>query len=105
MGADGHTASLFPGSDALEVRDRWVAAPWVPQLSAHRITLTIPVFDAAAAVLFLVSGAEKAHTLARVLDPATPPEGFPCLRVRPVDGELIWLLDRPAAGSIERPPG
>jgi 6-phosphogluconolactonase len=103
MGADGHTASLFPGTDVLEVRDRWVAAPWVPQLLAYRITMTVPVFEAAAAVLFLVSGAEKAQTLLAVLDPSTPPEAFPCLRVRPRQGELIYLVDRAAAGSLDRP--
>ena len=70
MGPDGHTASLFPGTDALLVRDRTVAATWVAKFGADRITLTLPVFDAAAAVHFLVSGADKAQTLRAVFDPA-----------------------------------
>src|SRR5262249_45955468 len=68
MGPDGHTASLFPGSDALAVRDRTVAATWVAKFAMFRITLTYPVFDAAAAVHFLVAGADKAQTLPAVLD-------------------------------------
>jgi 6-phosphogluconolactonase len=82
-----------------------------PRPDSRRITLTLPVFNAAAAVIFLVSGAEKAGTLAAVLDPASPPDAFPCQRIRPRDGELIWLVDRPAAAALrtsrirENPPG
>ncbi len=101
MGADGHTASLFPGSEALEIRDRLVAAPWVETLRARRVTLTLPIFDRAAAVVFLVAGTDKAQTLRAVWDPSAPPGAFPCQRVRPIDGELIWLVDRPAASLLE----
>jgi 6-phosphogluconolactonase len=103
MGPDGHTASLFPGSDALGVRDRAVAATWVAKFDAWRITLTLPVFEAAAAVHFLVSGADKAQTLSAVFDPASPPDAFPCQRIRPRAGELLWLADRAAAGNLPRP--
>ena len=103
MGSDGHTASLFPGSDALEVQDRLAVAPWVSQLHAYRITLTLPVFGHAAAVLFLVSGAGKAVTLGAVLDPDGPTDAFPCQRIRPSDGDLLWLVDRPAAGRLGKP--
>jgi 6-phosphogluconolactonase len=100
MGPDGHTASLFPGTDALSVRDRTVAAPWVAKFDAYRITLTLPVFDAAAAVHFLVAGADKAQTLRAVFDPASPPDAFPCQRIRPRSGELLWLVDRAAAAEL-----
>ena len=103
MGPDGHTASLFPGSDALAVRDRTVAANWVAKLDAFRITLTLPVFDAAAAVHFLVAGADKAKTLSAVFDPSSPPDAFPCQRIRPRSGELLWLVDRAAASALPEP--
>ena len=103
MGPDGHTASLFPGSDALTVTDRLAAAPWVEKFRCYRITLTLPVFDNAAAVHFLVSGRDKAETLRAVFDPATPPDTFPCQRIRPAEGELLWLIDRPAASRLDAP--
>jgi 6-phosphogluconolactonase len=95
LGTDGHTASLFPGSPALEERVRWVAAPFVPRLGAHRITVTFPVLDAARAVLFLVAGAAKAAPLRALLapDPAAP---VPAARVRA--GVRLVLADRAAAG-------
>jgi len=103
MGPDGHTASLFPGSDALGVRDVTVTANWVAKFDAYRITLTLPVFDAAAAVHFLVAGADKAPTLRAVFDPASPPDAFPCQRIHPRSGELLWLVDRAAASGLPKP--
>ena len=100
MGPDGHTASLFPGSDAPTVTDRLAAAPWVEKFQSYRITLTVPVFDNAAAVHFLVSGPDKAETLRAVFDPRTPPDTFPCQRIRPADGELLWLVDKAAASGL-----
>ena len=101
MGPDGHTASLFPGSEALAVTDRLAVAAWIQKFQSYRITLTLPVFDNAAAVHFLVSGADKAATLRAVFDPKTPAETFPCQRIRPGQGELLWLVDRAAAGGLE----
>ena len=95
LGVDGHTASLFPGSPVLREVFRSVAgvhvtAAQIPQ----RITLTFPTFNAAARVIFLVTGAEKAKVVKAVLsDQAMLPAGL----VRPTDGELIWLADRAAA--------
>ena len=100
MGPDGHTASLFPGSDALNVTDRLTAAPWIEKFRTHRITLTLPVFNNAAAAQFMVSGADKAETLRAVLDPATPPDRFPCQRIRPAHGDLLWLVDRAASSAL-----
>ncbi len=104
MGEDGHTASLFPGSPALGERRRLVAANWVERLATHRFTLTYPVLDNAACVLFLVSGRRKADALARVLRPAVGSEPPPAGRVRAVDGDVVWLVDADAAGSLEQRP-
>ena len=101
MGEDGHTASLFPGSPALLERERLVAANWVARLDTHRYTLTFPVLDAAACVVFLVSGERKAFALARVLNPSGDDVPPPAARVRPSDGEVLWLVDSAAAGGLE----
>jgi 6-phosphogluconolactonase len=96
LGPDGHTASLFPGTAELDERRRWVAAPWVRTLSARRITLTFPVLDAAAAVLFVVAGEGKRDAVRRML---TPPPGkplVPAARVRPVSGDLLVVADAAA---------
>ncbi len=101
LGGDGHTASLFPGSTALEERARLAVATWVERLKAYRITLTLPVLDAARAVVFLVAGSEKAERVADVLEGAGA--ALPAGRVRPVGGDLIWLLDAPAAAALRGP--
>jgi 6-phosphogluconolactonase len=103
MGEDGHTASLFPGTKALEERRRLVVANWVPKLSTWRITLTLPVLNDARAVLFLAAGPDKAGPLGAVFDPSSPPDAYPCQLVRPSAGELVWLVDRAAAARV--PPG
>jgi len=98
MGPDGHTASLFPGTTALEEKQHWVVANWVEKFSAFRITFTYPVLNHSANVMFLVSGAEKAAMVGRALkDPAT---NLPCQGVRPTDGELNWFLDQAAAAKL-----
>ena len=96
MGADGHTASLFPHSPALRETQRWVTADPL----AERLTLTRPVLNAGAHVLFLVSGANKAARLKHVL--AGPDEGLPAQRIRPERGRLEWLVDTAAAAGLER---
>jgi 6-phosphogluconolactonase len=97
MGADGHTASLFPHSAALREMQRWVTFDAV----AGRLTLTRPVLNAGAHVLFLVSGASKAARLKHVL--RGPDEGLPAQRVRPAPGRLEWLVDAAAAAGLEVP--
>ncbi|HKU43794.1 MAG TPA: 6-phosphogluconolactonase [Polyangiales bacterium] len=92
MGADGHTASLFPGSELLQETRRWVGA------DRGRVTLTLPVLNAAAHVLFVVSGADKAERLAQVL--GGPDSGLPSQRVRPERGKLEWFVDAAAAASL-----
>lgn len=94
MGPDGHTASLFPGTDALGERKRLVVANWVEKFNAFRITMTLPVLNNAASVIFFVSGAEKAAVLREVLEG----EGgrFPSQLIHPADGSLLWLVDAAA---------
>jgi 6-phosphogluconolactonase len=97
VGADGHTASLFPSSPTLLERERLVVASWAEALSTWRVTLTLPVINAAAQVTFMVSGAAKAAAVAATLEPpagSTPP---PAALVQPVDGRVTWVLDAPAA--------
>jgi len=102
LGGDGHTASLFPGHPVLEERDRLVAAPWVERFSAYRITVTVPVLNAARAVLFLVDGAAKAEILARVLEGPRRPNELPAQLIAPDSGELTWLVDAAAAARLTR---
>lgn len=98
MGPDGHCASLFPHKPALQERQQLVVAtdpglqPFVP-----RLTLTLPTLNNAANVLFLVAGADKAETLARVLNGPPDPEALPSQNVVPINGSLTWLIDREAA--------
>jgi 6-phosphogluconolactonase len=94
MGRDGHTASLFPGSAALTEHQRLVVAVYVEPLHSWRVTLTLPVINAAREVVFLVSGAAKASALERVRAGEPVPAGL----VRPAPGRLTWLVDQDAWG-------
>ena len=100
MGPDGHTASLFPETAALQEKSRLVIANWVEKLKASRITFTLPVLNAARYVTFLVSGGDKAAPLREVLEGDAPGEKYPSKLVRPVDGKLIWFVDRAAASLL-----
>jgi 6-phosphogluconolactonase len=99
IGEDGHTASLFPGSNALTESSRRVVANWVEKFKTFRITLTFPVLNHGAEVVFLVSGADKAKILSEVLRPGPPK--YPSQGVHPENGRLLWLADQ-AAGSLLR---
>lgn len=100
MGLDGHTASLFPGSPVLKEIFRPVAAVHATAAAIpQRITLTLPVLNAATNVLFLVSGPEKAKAVRAVLDErALLPAGM----VQPEKGRLVWMLDQAAASQLRR---
>lgn len=100
MGPDGHTASLFPGTAALGETRRWVVSNWVDAFSAHRITMTVPVFNHAALVIFLVCGGAKADALRAVLASDGFSQRFPARLIRPAAGDLIWLADRAAAAQL-----
>jgi 6-phosphogluconolactonase len=106
LGADGHTASLFPGSPALEEEQRLAVANFVEALSAQRITLTVPVLNRARNVVFLVAGKDKAHALREVLEGERRPQLVPAQMVHPPDGRLLFLADQAAASLLARPaPG
>jgi 6-phosphogluconolactonase len=101
MGADGHTASLFPETPVLEEEERLAAAVWVERLHTWRVTLTFPVLNHARHVLILVSGADKAETLAQVLDLSdTDSPRFPIQDIDPIDGRLTFLVDEAAASRL-----
>jgi 6-phosphogluconolactonase len=89
MGDDGHTASLFPGTEALRVTNRLVVANFVPKFSTHRLTFTYPLLNAARHVCFLVSSAGKEEVLQKVI---AGDQSFPSAAVRPTDGRVTWLL-------------
>lgn len=101
MGPDGHTASLFPGTAALQEKTRLVVANWVEKLKTNRLSLTLPVLNAGQCVMFVVSGIDKAAVLRTVLeDKGAPGEQYPAKLVQPADGKLIWLVDRAAASAL-----
>jgi 6-phosphogluconolactonase len=100
LGPDGHTASLFPGTAALNERNRLVVANWVEKFHTYRITLTLSVLNRAACVTFLASGPDKANTLREVLE--NDKADLPSQKVRPPDGRLLWLIDRAAANRLSQ---
>lgn len=97
LGTDGHTGSIFPGSEVLQETKRLVAAPWVEKFKSYRITMTLPLINNSATVVFLVSGAEKAQIVKEVLEGE---DKYPAQAVRPTHGELIWMLDEDAAAYL-----
>ncbi len=98
MGPDGHTASLFPGTAALEERRLWVRPNTVERLGLRRLTMTFPALNAAAHVFFIVAGADKSEALRKVLE--GPPGQLPAQRVQPLNGSLSWFLDEAAARKL-----
>lgn len=100
MGPDGHTASLFPGTAALQEKSRLAVANWVEKLKTFRLSLTLPVLNASRCVVFLVSGTDKASVLHSVLEENVSGDQYPAKLVQPKDGKLIWLLDRAAASAL-----
>jgi 6-phosphogluconolactonase len=101
LGEDGHTASLFPYHQALEEKERWTAAVYVPAPGLNRVTLTPAFINQAAYVAFLVAGAAKAGTLREVMQRPEDPRRLPAQLIKPEPGALYWLADRAAASLIE----
>lgn len=100
MGPDGHTASLFPGTTALQIKDRIAVANYVEKFQTYRITLTATAINNAENVIFLVAGEDKAATLKEVLEGERQPEKYPSQLIHPVNGELLWMLDEAAAAEL-----
>jgi 6-phosphogluconolactonase len=103
MGDDGHTASLFPGTAAIQETQRWVVAHHVAKVGMWRITLTPPAIDAARHVAFLVAGAAKAERLRDVIEGPRRPDVLPSQIIQPRPGELHWFVDQAAASDLTQP--
>jgi len=101
MGGNGHTASLFPGLAAVRETERWVVAEWVGEVGQWRVTLTPVAINAAAEVVFLVSGQGKAEMLHRVLMGPRDPDALPAQAI--ATARTTWLVDAAAASLLERP--
>lgn len=100
MGDDGHTASLFPGTAGVNEEQRWFIANFVPNLEEWRLTLTKNAINAARKIIVLVSGQSKAEMVTEVLAKNVLQEHKPIQMISPDDGEMVWLLDREAAGLL-----
>lgn len=101
MGDDGHTLSLFPGTAVVHEQTAWTKAYFLDKQDMYRLTLTAPVVNRAACVLFLVAGPKKAAPLKQVLQGDYQPDTYPSQVIRPVDGELIWMVDQQAAREVQ----
>jgi 6-phosphogluconolactonase len=101
LGPDAHTASLFPGTQALQERQRLVVANWVDKFDTDRITMTAPALNNAALIVFLVSGEEKAIPLKAVLKGRYEPSQLPAQLIQPHHGRLLWLVDQAAAHLLQ----
>ncbi len=100
LGEDGHTASLFPGSDALADTEHLVVAVHIEKLKSHRLTLTLPVLNNAAQILFLVAGESKSAILKDVLRANPLSSNLPAAKVQPVNGQLAWIVTQDAAAGL-----
>lgn len=100
MGDDGHTASLFPGTEILHEKKKWVGAYYLAPQQMFRITLTAPLLNKARKNVVLVFGANKAHAFSQVISGKYDPEQYPSQLLKPVTGDLIWLADEAAAAEL-----
>jgi 6-phosphogluconolactonase len=100
LGDDGHTASLFPGSEALQETSRLAVATYVEKLKSHRVTLTLPVLNHAANIFFLVAGENKTGILKDVLQRESS-KSLPARQIHPLNGRLVWFVDRAADASLQ----
>ncbi len=103
IGPDGHTASLFPGTSALDENKRLVVANWIEKFKTFRITITFPVINQATFVMFLVSGPDKSDALRQVIENESA--HLPSQKIRSVDGKLLWLVDKTAASLLSSATG
>jgi 6-phosphogluconolactonase len=102
MGPEAHTASLFPHQASLHEQQRLVMPVSVPKPPPPRLTFTPPLLNAATRVLFLVTGADKAEAVQAVLEGEHQPDEYPAQIVQPPRGEVIWMLDTPAASQLKQ---
>ncbi|WP_026462404.1 6-phosphogluconolactonase [Adhaeribacter aquaticus] len=102
MGDDGHTASLFPGTQVLHEDSRWVQAYYLKPQSMYRITLTAPLINQAKKIMFLTFGQNKANALYEVLEGNKNVEQYPSQLIAPKNGEVLWLVDEAAASKLQQ---
>lgn len=100
MGDDGHTASLFPGTEVLHETKHLVKAIYIDKVSMHRITMTVPLINQSHHIIFLVTGSGKAETLKTVLQGDSQPELYPAQLIQPEDGTLLWMVDEAATALL-----
>lgn len=100
MGDDGHTLSLFPGTEVVHEKTAWTKAYFLTQQNMYRLTLTAPIVNRASCVAFLVAGPKKAEPLKEVLEGDYNPDKYPSQEIKPTDGELVWLVDEKAAALL-----
>lgn len=101
MGEDGHTASLFPGSKSLDERVRLALPVYLEKPNWNRITLTLPVLNNAAQIIYLVAGRSKAAVLSEILGGGHKKDDYPAGLINPTHGRLVWLLDREASSKLK----
>jgi 6-phosphogluconolactonase len=103
LGDDGHTASLFPGTAALQEQNKIVTVGHAPTGIRSRLTLTLGMLNHAVVVLFLVTGPGKAEIVRRVIEPESEADhSLPAARISPVSGRLVWMLDQAAAQRLTK---
>ena len=102
LGADAHTASLFPNTNALKETTKLAASNWVEKLNDYRLTMTFPAINRSTNVMFVVAGGEKAEAMRLVLESEFRPDEYPAQMVQPENGQLFWLIDRRAASRLAR---
>jgi 6-phosphogluconolactonase len=102
VGEDGHTASLFPGSPALDERMRPAVPVYLEEPKINRVTLTLPVLNHAAQVLFLASGRAKAGAVHEIVEDGNPKQ-YPAGLVQPLQSSAMWMLDREASSALAKP--
>ncbi|MBC8155007.1 MAG: 6-phosphogluconolactonase [Bacteroidetes bacterium] len=102
MGDDGHTLSLFPGTEVVHEETAWTKAYFLTQQDMYRLTLTAPVVNRASCVLFLVAGPKKAAPLKEVLEGEFQPDKYPSQVIKPTNGDLVWMVDQQAAAGLSR---
>ena len=99
LGADGHTASLFPDSPSTGM-DQKIQSPYVKEIGAWRVTMTLPFINSARRVIFIVTGKKKAEILRRLTDQTEPSPLLPASQIRPASGDCLWMVDRDAASDL-----
>ena len=105
IGEDGHIASIFPGTDAVDEQSALVLPVKTPNQNIQRVTLTFPILNSAREIRFLVSGKRKSSIVQRVIGTSKPTKDLPATMVRPVNGNLRWLIDNEAASQIDPTTG